>query len=134
MDADGLLLVMKPDLLAPLVAAPVDRRGRAVWSAIVMAGALILAPAASEGANGDPESSTELSPEVVGEIEQVRARIAVIEEETLARVVTPPDNRVQQVELLGKVLMYDEQLSVNRNEACPSAIRRKPGSPARSRS
>ena len=52
------------------------------------------------------------------EIEQVRARIAGIEAQTLARVAAPPDNQVQQVELLGKALLYDEQLSVNRNEAC----------------
>src|SRR4051812_33758732 len=113
---------MKPDLFAPLLAvlgaAPVDRRRRAVWSAIVMAGALTLAPAATEGADSDTTSSKRLSPEVLREIEQVRARIAAIEEETLARVVVPPDNQVQQVELLGKALMYDEQLSVNRNEAC----------------
>jgi hypothetical protein len=30
----------------------------------------------------------------------------------------PPDNQVQQVELLGKVMLYDKQLSVKRNEAC----------------
>ena len=97
---------MKPDLFAPLVAvlgaAPVDRRRRAVWSAIVMAGALTLAPAATEGADSDTKGSTRLSPEVLREIEQVRARIAAIEEETLARVAAPPDNQVQQVELLGR--------------------------------
>jgi hypothetical protein len=63
-----------------------------VWSAIVMAGALTLAPAATEGADSDTKSSTRLSLEVLCEIEQVRARIAAIEEETLARVVAPPDN------------------------------------------
>ena len=30
----------------------------------------------------------------------------------------PPDNQVQQIELLGKAMLYDKQLSVNRNEAC----------------
>jgi len=29
----------------------------------------------------------------------------------------PPDNQVQQIELLGKLMLYDKQLSVNRNEA-----------------
>jgi cytochrome c peroxidase len=33
-------------------------------------------------------------------------------------VAAPPDNQVQQLELLGKALLYDEQLSVNRYEAC----------------
>jgi len=30
----------------------------------------------------------------------------------------PPDNQVQQIELLGKLMLYDKELSVNRNEAC----------------
>ena len=33
-------------------------------------------------------------------------------------MATPPDNQVQQVELLGKLILYDKQLSVYRNEAC----------------
>jgi cytochrome c peroxidase len=36
----------------------------------------------------------------------------------LTRLAAPPGNQVQQTELLGKLLMYDKQLSVNRNEAC----------------
>ena len=30
----------------------------------------------------------------------------------------PPDNQVQQIELLGKAMLYDKELSVYRNEAC----------------
>jgi cytochrome c peroxidase len=113
---------MKPDPLAPAVgilrAVPVyNRRRWAAWCAIVTAGALTLVPATTEGAGGT-ENSTRLSSEVLREIEQVRARIATTEAQMLARVATPPDNQVQQVELLGKALLYDEQLSVNRNEAC----------------
>ncbi|HEX3348728.1 MAG TPA: cytochrome c peroxidase [Acetobacteraceae bacterium] len=33
-------------------------------------------------------------------------------------MATPPDNQVQRFELLGKAMLYDKQLSVNRNEAC----------------
>jgi cytochrome c peroxidase len=33
-------------------------------------------------------------------------------------LTAPPDNEVQLVELLGKAMLYDKQLSVNRNEAC----------------
>jgi cytochrome c peroxidase len=29
-----------------------------------------------------------------------------------------PDNQVQQIELLGKLMLFDKELSVNRNEAC----------------
>ena len=36
----------------------------------------------------------------------------------LGRIGTPPDNQVQQVELLGKLMLFDKELSVNRNEAC----------------
>jgi cytochrome c peroxidase len=113
---------MKPDLFAPIVdtprCVPIRRRGcEAAWRAIVMAGALAFAPAAAEAPDGT-ENAASLSSEVLHEIEQVRARIAGIETQTLARLATPPDNQVQQVELLGKALLYDEQLSVNRNESC----------------
>jgi cytochrome c peroxidase len=30
----------------------------------------------------------------------------------------PPDNQIQQIKLLGKLMLYDKDLSVNRNEAC----------------
>ncbi len=59
-----------------------------------------------------------ISPAAQAEIEQVEARIDATERETLTRVPSPPDNNVQQVELLGKALLFDKELSVNRNEAC----------------
>ncbi len=59
-----------------------------------------------------------LSPAALREIAQVEAEIDRIEVQTLDRLNTPPDNQVQQVELLGKAILYDKQLSVNRNEAC----------------
>jgi cytochrome c peroxidase len=59
-----------------------------------------------------------LSPRAQQELAQVEAEIDRIESKTLARLGAPPDNATQQVELLGKALMYDKQLSVNRNEAC----------------
>ena len=64
------------------------------------------------------ESGTVLSPQALQEIAQVEAEIDRIEAETIERLAVPPDNQVQQVELLGKLLLYDKQLSVNRNEAC----------------
>jgi cytochrome c peroxidase len=113
---------MKPYTLASVIdivcAAPVDRRRcSAAWWAVVIAGALAFTPAAIRPARST-ENLTRLPPEVLDEIEHLRARISAIEAQTLARVAAPPDNQVEQVELLGKALLYDEQLSVDRNEAC----------------
>jgi cytochrome c peroxidase len=52
------------------------------------------------------------------EIESVEKEINRIEAETLARVQHEPLDASQQVLLLGKLLFYDRQLSVGRNEAC----------------
>ncbi|MGY3486952.1 cytochrome c peroxidase [Bradyrhizobium sp. USDA 4011] len=69
-----------------------------------------------------------LSPATLAEIARVEAEIDRIEGDTLTRLTAVPDNQVQQIELLGKLLLFDKQLSVNRNEAWPSAIRRRPDS------
>src|SRR5215831_15206619 len=61
---------------------------------------------------------TTLSPEALREIAQVEAEIDRIEAQTLERLAAPADNQVQQIELLGKSMLYDKELSVNRNEAC----------------
>src|SRR5882757_4810797 len=34
------------------------------------------------------------------------------------RLAAPPDNQIQKIELLGKLMLYDNDLSVNRTEAC----------------
>ena len=59
-----------------------------------------------------------LSPAALKEIAEVEAEIDRIEAQALERLTAPPDNEVQQVELLGKAMLYDKQLSVNRNQAC----------------
>jgi cytochrome c peroxidase len=64
------------------------------------------------------QPSVTLSPVALKEIAEVEAEIDRIEAQTLARLAAPPDNQVQQGELLGKAMLYDKQLSVNRNEAC----------------
>jgi cytochrome c peroxidase len=64
------------------------------------------------------EASTTLTPAALAEIAQVEADIDRIEAQTLERLAAPPDNQVQQIELLGKLMLYDKHLSVNRNEAC----------------
>jgi cytochrome c peroxidase len=58
-----------------------------------------------------------LSDQTPREIAQVEAEIDRVEAQTIERLATLPDNQVQQVELLGKLLLYDKYLSVNRNEA-----------------
>jgi len=69
-------------------------------------------------APGAEEVSAMLSHQALQEIAQVEAEIDRIEAQTIERLAMPPDNQVQQVELLGKLMLYDKQLSVNRNEAC----------------
>jgi cytochrome c peroxidase len=83
---------------------------------------LILAVLAGTGvavhAQRAGEGGTALSPKALREIARVEAEIDRIEAETLARLTAAPDNQPQQLELLGKAMLYDKQLSVNRNEAC----------------
>src|ERR1700736_2628524 len=62
--------------------------------------------------------SVTLSPAALKEIAEVEAVIDRIEAQTLERLAPPPNNEVQQVELLGKAMLYDKQLSVNRSQAC----------------
>src|SRR6516164_3551949 len=65
----------------------------------------------------EPTSAT-LTPEVLKQIAEVESEIDRIEGQAINRLATPPDNQVQQIELLGKAILYDKELSVNRNEAC----------------
>jgi cytochrome c peroxidase len=80
--------------------------------------AAVVGAAPGADAAGAEESSAMLSPQALQEIAQVEAEIDRIEAQAIERLATPPDNQVQQIELLGKLLLYDKQLSVNRNEAC----------------
>ena len=86
--------------------------------ALLLIAAAIVAATLSPDAPGAEESSAMLSPQALQEIAQVEAEIDRIEVQTIERLAAPPDNQVQQIELLGKLLLYDKQLSVNRNEAC----------------
>ena len=84
---------------------------------------MVLGPAAiiailSADAPAADETSARLTLEVLKEIAKVETEIDHLEAQTLARLAAPPDNQVQQIELLGKLMLYDSKLSVNRNEAC----------------
>jgi cytochrome c peroxidase len=93
----------------------VTRRHR---TCIFLCAAGVIAAALVGDASWAQQASTALSPKALEEIAQVEAEIDRIENETLARLPAPYDNQVQQVELLGKLMLYDKELSVERNEAC----------------
>jgi cytochrome c peroxidase len=69
-------------------------------------------------APGAVDTSTILSPRALQEIARVEAEIDRTETQAIERLAAPPGNQIQQIELLGKLMLYDKQLSVNRNEAC----------------
>jgi cytochrome c peroxidase len=88
---------MNAGIIAAAVTIPATLGGAAAWA---------------------QQPSVTLSPAALKEMAEVEAEIDRIEAQTLERLPAPPDNEVQQVELLGKAMLYDNQLSVNRNEAC----------------
>src|SRR3982074_377915 len=89
-----------------------------IQRAILSIAVAVVAVTVSADAPRAEERSAMLSPQVLQEIAQVEAAIDRIEAQAIERLAMPPDNQVQQIELLGKLLLYDKQLSVNRNEAC----------------
>src|ERR1700726_265069 len=85
-------------------------------SAVVVA-ALFVATLVADAPNAE-ETGSKLSPQALQEMAQVEAEIDSIEAQAIERLAAPPDNQIQQIELLGKLMLYDKYLSVNRNEAC----------------
>jgi len=51
------------------------------------------------------QPSTMLSPAALKEIADVEAEIDRIEAQTLAQITVPPNNQVQRIELLGKLML-----------------------------
>jgi cytochrome c peroxidase len=86
--------------------------------AVLTIAAAMVAVTIGADARDAEESSVILSPQSLQEIAQVEAEIERIEAQTIERLAVAPDNQVQQIEVLGKLMLYDKQLSVNRNEAC----------------
>ena len=80
------------------------------------------------------EAGTTLTPAALAEIARVEAEIDRIEARTLERLAAPLDNQVQQIELLGKLMLYDKHLSVNATRLALSATCPRRVSPARYRS
>jgi cytochrome c peroxidase len=87
-------------------------------NARIAAAAIAIVATVGSAAVWAQQSSVTLSIAALKEITEIEAQIDRIEAETLERVAAPPNNEVQQIELLGKAMLYDKQLSVNRNEAC----------------
>jgi cytochrome c peroxidase len=85
-----------------------------VW---IGAAVVMLATAETAALWADDTSAT-LSPIALKEIAEVEAEIDRVEAETLEGLAAPPNNQVRQIELLGKSMLYDKELSVYRNEAC----------------
>jgi cytochrome c peroxidase len=97
----------------------VARNAKSHWiveliTAVVFGPATLIAPLGDVPRAEQPA----LSAKAMEEIAQIEADVDRIEAATLKRLTTPPENQVQQVELLGKLLLYDKHLSVNHNEAC----------------
>ena len=92
-------------------------KGCALITQAVLGTVIVIAMLPSDVLAAERTAAT-LTPQVLEEIARLEAAIDRIEGQTRERLATPPDNQVQQIELLGKLMLYDKQLSVNRNEAC----------------
>ena len=104
---------------------------RAILS--IAAAALVVTMGAD--APGAEERSSTLSPQVLKEIAKVEAEIDLTEAQAIERLAAPPDNQIQQIELLGKLMLYDKDLSVNpqrglRLQAIRQGSRKEPFSEA----
>src|SRR5882757_5416157 len=89
-----------------------------IQRAILSIAAAVVAVTMGADAPGAEERGSNLSSQVLQEIAKVEAEIDRTEAQAIERLAAPPDNQIQQIELLGKLLLYDKDLSVNRNEAC----------------
>ena len=65
-----------------------------------------------------PSSGALITPAAQREIGEIEARIDSTEAEALAQLKTKHLDRSEQITLLGKLIYFDKNLSVNRNEAC----------------
>src|SRR4030088_396808 len=89
-----------------------------IQRAVLSIAIAIVAATMGADAPGAEDSSTTLSPRALQEIAQIEAEIDRTEAQAIERLAAPPDNQIQQIELLGKLMLYDKDLSVKRNEAC----------------
>jgi cytochrome c peroxidase len=89
----------------------------AAAGALVLGCAIFVADASAQTSEARGPT-TSLTASVEREIERVVSEIDRIEAETLAQLSGGLPGPTQRTVLLGKLLMFDKRLSVNRNEAC----------------
>ena len=83
--------------------------------------AIGLVAAATALRSGEANRPTDRDPipgAALKEIKSVELEIDRIEDESLHQAQSATLDRFQQITLLGKIIFYDKNLSVNRNEAC----------------
>jgi cytochrome c peroxidase len=93
--------------------------------ALVLGWNLIGAHGVAQGSKA--QDATSLFPSVEHEIDRVVAEIDRIEARTLAQLNNGLPGPTRRTVLLGKLLVYDKQLSVDRNEACAFCHMPEPG-------
>ncbi|MDQ1473793.1 MAG: cytochrome c peroxidase [Bryobacterales bacterium] len=92
---------------------------RRAWSGTAAVVTLIVAATALYSDKGGGKPDRDRIPAATRkEIQSVELEIDHIEAESLNRARQTTLDRFQQITLLGKIIFYDQQLSVNRNESC----------------
>ena len=86
----------------------------AVWAFCFLVTAIAEEKMFSTAANGVPETPKTL----VQEIAAIEAQIDAIQEAAIAGIPSLLPGSPQRLQALGKLLFFDKELSVNRNEAC----------------
>jgi cytochrome c peroxidase len=80
---------------------------------------LVAAATAVRSGKGNSPAPRDLIPDAArNEIKSVELEIDRIEAESLKRAQSATLDHFQQITLLGKLIFYDNQLSVKRNESC----------------
>jgi cytochrome c peroxidase len=91
-------------------------KARHVWPACTVV--IVLVMTATTLRSGEGDDRDRISPAAHKEIRAVELEIDRIEAETLKQAQSAKLDRFQQITLLGKLIFYDRDLSVNRNESC----------------
>ena len=91
---------------------------RSAWCAAGVIAACLGAGALRSESENRAVAKTALSARALKDIASVEAEINSIEDQTLADVKQRSLDPSQKIILLGKLIFYDRQLSVRRNEAC----------------
>ena len=85
---------------------------------VMVFGGMLAAVSGQAPETNAPRNAASPTASVEQEISRVESEIDRIEAQTLELLRNAPPDPAPRMVLLGKVLMYDKELSVNRNEAC----------------